>query len=606
MNLGIGSKLFLASVGVIVVVEATAAVVLRAEVRKTLEATTIADLVRQAESARISLEKTPDLDGAAGQALALRLAQATGAEVEVFDAEGRVLADTHPGSIGDVLSLPEVAAALDPERRGGSARRGGRILVARPFRYGDGAGVVRLAATREEIERAYDRLWVLLSIGAGIGLAVAVGMTLVATTLIRRSLRRLAAAAGQVAAGGPHRVEVAAHGEIGEVGDFINRMADDAERTVRALVAERALLGSVLDGMSQGVIALDADRRMTLINPAAREMLDLGGVPLGEAFIDQVRNPAVLALVERADAGGSAELTTAAGTRIAARVAPQRGSRGCILVLEDVTAVRRLETIRRDFVANVSHELRTPVSVIRANAETLLSGAKDDPAFAGRLIDGLHRNAERLARILADLLDLSRLEAGQYRLEPAPAALAAAAQQAASALEIKATAREVAVVVELAPELRALADAKALDQILVNLIDNAIKYTRARGHVWIRGRVRGERVRLEVADDGPGIAAHHRERIFERFYRVDPGRARDVGGTGLGLSIVKHLVESMGGAVGVEGHDPGGTVFWVELPRAPAAAPPAAPPPAAPPADATDPADPAADPPADPPAGQTE
>jgi two-component system phosphate regulon sensor histidine kinase PhoR len=464
-----------------------------------------------------------------------------------------------------------VRDALDPAKRGGSAYRGQRVLVARPFRYGDRTGVVRVAAARHALDHAYDRLWVLLTIGAAIGLVVALGMTLTATALIRRSLRKLATSAAQVAAGGARRIAIEPHGEIGEVGDFINRMADDAERTVRALVHERALLGSVLDGMSQGVIALDEDRRMTLVNPAAREMLELSTSPIGEAFIDVVRIPAAVSLVEKAPEAGEAEITTPSGTRIAARVVPQRDGRGCILVLEDVTDLRRLERIRRDFVANVSHELRTPVSVIRANAETLQTGAKDDPKFAGRLIDGLHRNAERLARIIADLLDLSRLEAGQFRIERTPVDLRTGAQAACDMLDNQAVSKHVALQVDMDPDLRVIADAKALDQILVNLIDNAIKYTPANGHVWVRARPSEDRVRITVADDGPGIAAHHRERIFERFYRVDPGRSREVGGTGLGLSIVKHLVESMGGTVGVEGNEPTGTVFWLELPRATAA-----------------------------------
>ena len=229
--------------------------------------------------------------------------------------------------------------------------------------------------------------------------------------------------------------------------------------------------------------------------------------------------------------------------------------------------MRRLETVRRDFVANVSHELRTPVAVIRANAETLLAGAAADPAMAPRLIDGLHRNAERLARILADLLDLSRLDAGQYRLESAPVPLAAAVEGALTAVETSATARGVTVAVAIPTGLSIRGDSKALDQILVNLVDNAVKYTRAGGHVWIESRVDGEHVRTEVRDDGPGIADKHRERVFERFYRADPSRSREAGGTGLGLSIVKHLVESMDGSVGVEPNVPSGSTFWMRLPR---------------------------------------
>jgi two-component system phosphate regulon sensor histidine kinase PhoR len=223
--------------------------------------------------------------------------------------------------------------------------------------------------------------------------------------------------------------------------------------------------------------------------------------------------------------------------------------------------------VRRDFVANVSHELRTPVAVIRANAETLLAGAKDDPVMAPKLIDGLHRNAERLARILADLLDLSRLDAGQYRLELTSVPLRALIEQSMTAIEPQQAARAVTVDLALPDGLAVKADPKALDQIFVNLIDNAVKYTKAGGRVCVEAKADGDHVRVEVRDDGPGIADKHRERVFERFYRADPSRAREAGGTGLGLSIVKHLVESMGGEVGVEPNQPQGSIFWLRLPR---------------------------------------
>lgn len=238
-----------------------------------------------------------------------------------------------------------------------------------------------------------------------------------------------------------------------------------------------------------------------------------------------------------------------------------------MFLLEDVTTMRRLETMRRDFVANVSHELRTPVAVIRANAETLMAGAKDDPQMATRLIDGLHRNAERLARILADLLDLSRLDAGQYRLEIAPTSVRAVTEQSLSTLESHALSRNITTVVHVADTLAVHADPKALDQILVNLIDNAIKYANPQGRVWIEANELGDDVRIDVRDDGPGIPEKHRERVFERFYRADPSRSREAGGTGLGLSIVKHLVESMGGTVGVEANVPRGCIFWFTLPK---------------------------------------
>jgi two-component system phosphate regulon sensor histidine kinase PhoR len=206
--------------------------------------------------------------------------------------------------------------------------------------------------------------------------------------------------------------------------------------------------------------------------------------------------------------------------------------------------------------------------VIRANAETLMAGAKDDPAIAGKLVDGLHRNAERLARILADLLDLSRLDAGQYRLELSTVPVEPVIEQALTAVEPQAAQRKVTVTVAVPGALAVRADPKALDHILVNLIDNGVKYGRPDGNVWVEARAAGDDVRIEVRDDGPGIADKHRARVFERFYRADPSRSREAGGTGLGLSIVKHLVESMGGDVGVEPNAPQGSIFWLRLPQA--------------------------------------
>jgi two-component system, OmpR family, phosphate regulon sensor histidine kinase PhoR len=236
-------------------------------------------------------------------------------------------------------------------------------------------------------------------------------------------------------------------------------------------------------------------------------------------------------------------------------------------VIQDVTAIHRLENIRRDFVANVSHELRTPVSVIQANAETLATGALGDSATAPVMVAAIHRNAERLADLIEDLLDLSRLEAGQYKVDLEPVAIGAAAHRAVEALERLAAQRGTSIEVDVPGDLTAAADAGGLHQVLVNVVTNAIVHTPENSRVAIRAHAAGDRVRVEVADDGPGIPAAQRERIFERFYRIDPGRSRAMGGTGLGLSIVKHLVDAMRGQVGVRENQPRGAVFWIDLPR---------------------------------------
>ena len=401
-----------------------------------------------------------------------------------------------------------------------------------------------------------------------VALILIAATALVTVAIARRPVRRLRDATRDIVRDPKRRVAtLSLSGDLRELGHWIDALAEDAESRHDALARERALLASVADGLTQGVIAIDGDRKIEMMNDAARRMLGFQSSMVGEPLLERLRLPELHALLD-SERDNHVEVQLPNGPRALVRAARTYGRAGCVLLVEDVTNVRRLETVRRDFVANVSHELRTPVAVIRANAETLLAGAKDDPVMAPKLIDGLHRNAERLARILADLLDLSRLDAGQYRLEVAPVAVRAVTEQSLTAVEPQAKQRGVDVSVDIPDSLAAMADAKALDQIMVNLLDNAVKYTTAQGHVWAMARELPDAVRIEVRDDGPGIADKHRERVFERFYRADPSRSREAGGTGLGLSIVKHLVESMGGEVGVEPNEPRGSTFWLRLPKA--------------------------------------
>ncbi len=433
-----------------------------------------------------------------------------------------------------------------------------RVIVLAGIAAAGAAGAARLLDHDE------------LPLASGVGVAGVVILTAwIVHVWSRRPVDELTVAVRDVVRDTTRRVPPLESGGPSErqLADWVNFLADDAERSHRGLLRERELLATVADGLTQGVIAVDDDHRIELLNDAARTMLGVSSSPVGELLIEFVRVPEVFALIDD-DQAATAEVELQTGVKTLIRVAHKYGSAGRVLLLEDVTAVRKLETVRRDFVANVSHELRTPVAVIRANAETLLAGAKDDPVMAPKLIDGLHRNAERLARILTDLLDLSRLDAGQYRLELTSVPLHALAEQSITAVEPQAAQRSVNVSIAMAPELAVRADAKALDQILVNLVDNGVKYTRHAGNVWVEARSDEDKIRIEVRDDGPGIAAKHRARVFERFYRADPSRSREAGGTGLGLSIVKHLVESMDGEVGVEPNSPTGSIFWLRLPKA--------------------------------------
>ena len=239
-----------------------------------------------------------------------------------------------------------------------------------------------------------------------------------------------------------------------------------------------------------------------------------------------------------------------------------------MIVAYDVTEMRRLETMRRDFVANVSHELRTPVSVIRANAETLLDGALEEEKAARVFVQAVLRNSERLSNLIADLLDLSRIEAGHYEVLESRLNLHAIVHRVAESVKHKLETKEMVLEISVEEHLEALGDAQALEQVLINLVENGVKYTPKGGRLLLRAQAVSDKVRIEVHDNGPGIAPEHRPRIFERFYRVDPGRSKEMGGTGLGLAIVKHLVGAMNGEVGMDPVEPNGSTFWVELPKA--------------------------------------
>lgn len=333
------------------------------------------------------------------------------------------------------------------------------------------------------------------------------------------------------------------------------------------------LLQNVLEGLKDSVIAVDRDLTVTLMNAAAVKLFKAYQWQ-GRSLMDATRVDSLVDFLEQEDLRDDAsfEFNMRRGPHnrhIQAQVSLLSDG-GKVVVFRDVTTVRRLERMRRDFVANVSHELRTPISVVSANTETLLDGAMCDEKFATKLLEAVHRNAERLTLIVNDLLDLSRLEAGSYSLHSGRVQVASVAKRVIESLGEKAERRESQVTLNVDPELAVMTDEAALYQVLVNYLENAIKYAPMGSHIEITAarRKRKRKVRIAVCDDGPGIEPKLRNRVFERFFRIDPGRSREMGGTGLGLSIVKHLVEAMGGRVGVDANEPQGSVFWLDLPAA--------------------------------------
>jgi two-component system phosphate regulon sensor histidine kinase PhoR len=262
------------------------------------------------------------------------------------------------------------------------------------------------------------------------------------------------------------------------------------------------------------------------------------------------------------------ELSGLRPMRLLVHAVPLSDPGGLLAVFVDVTDIRRLERVRTDFVANVSHELRTPITAIRGYAETLRAGALKDPTVAANMVEIIFRQSERLSQLVEDLLDLSRLEAKERQLAAEPVALLEAANRASEVVRPKADSKGISLVIRVPADLKATGDERALEQVLLNLLDNAVKYMTGGGKVEVIGREENGECVLEVRDTGAGIEAKHLPRIFERFYRIDKGRSRDMGGTGLGLSIVKHLVAAMKGQVTVDSKPGAGSTFRVKLPRA--------------------------------------
>jgi len=372
------------------------------------------------------------------------------------------------------------------------------------------------------------------------------------------------------------RTRSVGHDELGELGHALDRLAGSLATTLGQLRAERDLQGRILEAMQEGVVVVDREGRIVLVNPALRSMLLVGVEVVGKLLIETVRHAQLEELVEDARTSAGAvpieiELPGLKPRRLLVHASPLSGDdEGLLFVFVDVTEVRRLESLRRDFVANASHELRTPVAAVRSATETLRSGALEDPGAAIRFVDIIERNAMRLQSLVEDMLELSKLESNEFKVKRERVELGSVVPIVLALFRERAEKKGVRLSAELSPEASAVeGDPRGLEHVLSNLVDNAVKYCPPGTRVLVSAaKLDEDRVRLVVSDTGPGIPAEHLPRVFERFYRVDAGRSRELGGTGLGLSIVKHMVEAMRGKVAVESEVGRGSTFTVSLPRA--------------------------------------
>ena len=598
-RLGIRAKLVLASVVLMILAGFVVERIASHELEQLMIERTMDHLTGELRFCEDSVQRhcasTSCKTGLGLDAVADELGRLAGGRVTLIAPGGAVLGDSELAE-AELAQVPnhagreEIAAAL--KTGSGRAFRYSETvkqpMIYAAVRYSNpeqGVGVVRVAVPLTGVDSTLGRARVYLLAGVGAAIAAAIAMAVFGAHLLTRPVRSLTEAALAMA-GGNLSIHAPSHGtdETAQLGRALNRLSGELLASIEELRDERDLLASILDGMNEGVLVTDGDAQIVLANRALRAMTLVGEGSIGKSVIEVIRNPALQEALDRAVDSKEAvvrevELSGLLPRKLLVRVSklPSRkerersgssADRGLIAVFHDVTDLRRLETIRTDFVANVSHELRTPVTAISTSVETLLAGALGEPEEAVEFIDVIDRHAKRLRQLLDDLLDLSKIESKNYRLKLVEQDVVPALSHVARLLEEPARRRKVTVRVDR-PEgaLSVRIDRRAMEQVLMNLLDNAIKYAGEGAHVVVSSkRAESGGVEIRVSDDGPGISPVHLGRIFERFYRVDAGRSRDLGGTGLGLSIVKHLVELMNGTIDVESELGKGSTFVVRLP----------------------------------------
>jgi two-component system phosphate regulon sensor histidine kinase PhoR len=554
-----------------VLIERVTRGVLYVEIRETLlgEAHLIARQIRR--------EPAPgDFDGEADD-----IGRLLGARVTFIAADGRVLGDSEVAAadlpaLENHSSRPEIVEA---GRTGTgtnarvSATTGVETLYAAIRVDHESLAYIRVALPLTVIENQASEIRRVAILALAAGLVIAAVATAAASILLNRRLRAMADAARRYTAGDFSRpARDYGRDEIGMVAGVLDRTARELGQRLADSARARARTDAILAAMVEGVLLVDRTGRVVLINRALGTLLGSTDKAEGRQYIEVVRQPALASMIAAALAGeptSPVEVETDREPRrqAVANVVPVPGEHGdgAVLVLHDITDLRRADRVRRDFVANVSHELRTPLTAIRGYVEALLD-SPPAPDEARRFLDVIARHAERMERLVHDLLRLARLDAGQEPAARGPVDVEAALTAATQDLQPLLTARRIAVNLSPDGERRVTADARKLQDVLKNLLENAANYSPEGGTIDVTVTRADSMVDIVVADRGPGVPEADLPRIFERFYRVDRSRSRDPGGTGLGLSIVKHLVELQGGTVRAAQRPGGGAMFTVRLP----------------------------------------
>jgi two-component system, OmpR family, phosphate regulon sensor histidine kinase PhoR len=518
--------------------------------------------------------------------LCKELGNSTGTRITVVLPSGKVVGDSHenPAEMDDHAGRPEIREALagrvGRQTRYSSTEQEARIYVAVPAMWeGVPVAVVRTSLPEAALVRTLAIVRNRVLAAALIGTFLYGVISLVISRRMSRPLEQIRAGAERFAGGElNHRLPVEGYEEVCMVAEAMNRMASQLDERIQTVLRQQQEREAMLASMEEGVLAIDNRGTILSLNKTCAELLGGEAEKLqGRSVYEVIRKPELLQFVESALSGTSPvereiritgsqdRWVSAHGTAL---YDSPRGKIGVLIVLHDMTQLRHLEDVRRDFVANVSHELRTPITSLKGFVETLLDGAWDDKENAIRFLRIMLRQVNRLDAIIGDLLALSRVEKGaeenviERTAEPICVVLAAAVEMC----EKKASEKTVKIELACPEDLRGEINGALIEQAVVNLLDNAIKYSDSGSEVVVSGALEGTELVIRVKDQGCGIEARHLPRLFERFYRVDKARSRELGGTGLGLAIVRHIALAHRGSVGVESTVGSGSTFTLRLP----------------------------------------
>ena len=543
--------------------------------------------------ARFATSHSPDLNDPSALRHWVAEVAASGAQTALIRSDGQALAESVPDSLAG-LKDAEIQQALS-NGQGRSMRHSNALnrdvlyyAVSFPARASQASTaphatsatyILRLALPLADVDQQFAVMRRPVWTAFLILFASAITLSLLDLRSTSRRIRSLKDFAARMAGGDFRPVNTAPDGNaLEELAAALNKSASRLNASISALTDERNRSAAILGSMIEGVAVISGDERIIFSNAAFSRILGLDDVRQieGRPLLEVARQSDLLAAIKMA-LSGQQQVTSeiVVGTvrprSFAVTAAPVQASshKGAVLVLHEITDLRRLERVRQDFVANVSHEFRTPLTAIQGFAETLLSGALEDPANRRRFVEIIREHATRLARLTEDLLKLSRIEAGQLKLEFRSVSVAQLIESCVETAHLKAVPRQLALNVNLPEALPAVrGDSNSLQEVLQNLLDNALQYTPAGGRIDVSASWSNGRVIVTVADTGIGIPQAEQERIFERFYRVDAARSREAGGTGLGLSIARHIMEAHGGRLWVESAVGEGSRFHFSIPVA--------------------------------------